>query len=75
MSLGDYQPLPPEQKQRRRQCFTLAILAVLLAAGGIVLALFLKKIPLPARLLLAFGDIVAALFLLLALWQNSSKSR
>lgn len=63
-------PPAPEQKQRCRQRVMLAVLAALLAVGGIALALGLKKVPAPVRLLLGFGDLTAALLLLLALWQT-----
>lgn len=53
----------------RQKALLLALAIVLLLAGFIVL-LVLKRIPLPMRLAMSFGDFVAATALLLLLRQK-----
>jgi hypothetical protein len=57
------------RRQTRQKGFLLALAVVLLLAGFVVL-LVLKRIPLPMRLAMSFGDFVAASALLLLLRQK-----
>ena len=57
------------RRQSRQKGFLLAFALVLLLAGFVVL-LVLKRIPLPMRLAMSFGDFVAASALLLLLRQK-----
>jgi hypothetical protein len=59
------------RRQSRQKGFLLALAIVLLLAGFVVL-LVLKRIPLPMRLAMSFGDFVAASALLLLLRQKFS---
>jgi len=53
-----------------RQKSLLLVLAVVLLLAGFVVLLALKRIPLPMRLAMSFGDFVAASALLLLLRQK-----
>jgi hypothetical protein len=53
----------------------LGFFAVLLFACAIIALVALKKLPLPIRAILAFGDVVTALALLLMLRKNPLRQR
>jgi hypothetical protein len=55
---------------RRRQRRMLFVLAAALVAGGLVVLLLLDRIPLPLRLLIGFGDVIAGSVLLVVLRQK-----
>lgn len=54
----------PEPRARQKQERTIVALAVLLIAGGFVVLLFLKRMPLPMRIVVGMTDVVAGLVLL-----------
>ena len=56
----------PRARQRR----TLVALAILLIAGGAAVLLFVQRMPLPLRILIGFGDIVAGCGLLVLVRQK-----
>lgn len=56
--------------RRIRQKQTLTVLAFALLAGGIAVLLFLHRIPLPLRLLIGLGDLIAGAVLLVVLRQK-----
>jgi hypothetical protein len=58
------------QQKLARQRIMLTALAIVLLIAGFVVLLALKKIPLPARLAMSFGDFVGASALLLVLRQK-----
>lgn len=62
-------------KKARREKLTLGIIAALLIGGALCIVLFLTRIPLPFRLLMAFTDLVAAALILLALRQRLQDER
>jgi hypothetical protein len=53
-----------------RQKRTATILAVVLLLGGLAVLFFVRRIPLPLRLLVGLGDIVAGCVLLLLIRQK-----
>jgi hypothetical protein len=61
---------PALQQKLARQRIMLTALAIVLLIAGFVVLLALKKIPLPARLAMSFGDFVGASALLLVLRQK-----
>ena len=63
-------PPPDPVAQRARQKNTITILAAVLIAGGLVVLLLLGRVPLPLRLLIGFGDLVAGSVLLVLLRQK-----
>jgi hypothetical protein len=56
--------------RRLRQKRTLTLLAAMLMAGGLSVLLLLDRIPLPLRLLIGLGDMIAGAVLLLVLRQK-----
>jgi hypothetical protein len=64
---------PPEKKPKSR--LMLGFIAVLLFACAIFALVALKRLPLPIRAILAFGDVVTALALLLMLRKNPLRQR
>ena len=69
-AISDSANAPALQRKLGRQKIMLTVLAVVLLIAGFVVLLALKKIPLPARLAMSFGDFVAASALLLVLRQK-----
>ena len=63
-------PTAPSDPRRARQKAGLVALGLVLIATGIVVALFLRRIPLPLRLLIGFGDVVAGAVLLVLVRQK-----
>ncbi len=61
---------PAAERKLTRQKTMLTALAIVLLIAGFVVLLALKKIPLPARLAMSFGDFVGAIALLLVLRQK-----
>lgn len=61
---------PSPDPLRARQKSSLTVLAVVLIVAGLGVALFLKRIPLPLRLLIGFGDVLAGSVLLLLVRQK-----
>ncbi len=59
---------PPVPGQRQR--VLLIIFAVVLLASALFVALALKKLPVPLRAVIAFGDVVAAAALMLLARKN-----
>jgi hypothetical protein len=57
---------------RRRQKRTLLILGSVLVAAGLLILLFLERVPLPLRLLLGATDLIAGAVLLLVVRQKFS---
>ena len=55
---------------RERQKRTLLILAIVLIAGGATVLLLLQRMPLPLRILVGLGDIVAGCGLLVLVRQK-----
>ena len=55
---------------RERQKRTLVALAILLIAGGAAVLLLLNRMPLPLRILIGLGDIVAGCGLLVLVRQK-----
>lgn len=62
--------VPDPELRRGRQKATLISLAFVLTLAGFVVLLLLKRMPLPLRLAVGFGDLIAASALLLFLRQN-----
>jgi hypothetical protein len=62
----------PNPGTRARQRILLTALAAVLLLGGFVVLFALRRIPLPLRLLMGFGDFVAASALLLLVRQRFS---
>jgi hypothetical protein len=62
----------PSARVLARQKLTLIALSSVLLLAGFVVLFFLKRLPLPMRLVTAFGDFVAASALLLLLRQKFS---
>ncbi len=60
----------PDELNRSRQKIVLILLSTVLMAGGLVVLLVLRRMPLPMRLVVGFGDFIAASALLLFLRQN-----
>lgn len=56
-----------------RQRTILVVMSAVLFFGGIAIMLFLKRLPLPARLGLGIVDIIGAAVLVVFLRQNSPK--
>ena len=56
--------------QRARQKRTITILSAVLMVGGLVVVIALDRIPLPLRLLIGLGDIIAGSVLLIVLRQK-----
>lgn len=56
--------------ERARLRRTVLILAPVLILGGIVVLLFLERMPFPLRIIVGLGDIVAGLTLLVLLKQK-----
>jgi hypothetical protein len=56
--------------QRPRQMRTLTLLAALLLGGGLSVLLLLDRVPLPLRLLIGIGDIIAGAVLLVVVRQK-----
>jgi len=66
-------PLTPAEAHRRsRQKVILMVLSTVLLLAGFMVLFLLKRLPLPMRLITAFGDFVAASALLLLLRQKFS---
>ena len=63
-------PPPDPVAQHARQKKTITILAAVLIAGGLVVLLFLGRVPLPLRLLIGFGDLIAGSVLLVLVRQK-----
>lgn len=61
-------PFPPDQRARLRR--QMLILATALAGGGLVVLAFLSRIPLPLRLAIGLGDLIAAAVLFLVVRQK-----
>jgi hypothetical protein len=57
-------------RERAKLKRTVLILAPLLILGGIAVIAFVDRLPLPARLVLGFGDIIVGLVLLVLLKQK-----
>jgi hypothetical protein len=68
--LSDPPADPVTQRRLARQKTMLTALAIVLLLAGFVVLLALKKIPLPARLAMSFGDFVGAIALLMVLRQK-----
>lgn len=62
--------LTPDQRARLRR--QMLILATALALGGFVVLAFLSRIPLPLRLAIGLGDLIAAAVLFLVVRQKFS---
>ena len=56
--------------RRARQKRTVAVLAALLIVGGLVVLFLLKRMPLPLRMLVGLGDVVAGCVLLVLVRQK-----
>ena len=56
--------------RRSRQKRTITLIAAVLMLGGIVVLLALQRLPLPLRLLVGLGDIIAGGVLLVLLRQK-----
>ena len=68
--------MPSENRRafkRARQKFLIFALGLALMAGGFVVLLFLKRLPLPLRVVMGFGDFVAGCVLLVVLRQKFSE--
>ena len=63
---------PTGELTRARQKVILIVLSMVLTFGGFVVLLVLRRMPLPMRIVVGFGDFVAASALLLFLRQNYS---
>jgi hypothetical protein len=61
---------PATTDRRHRQKRTLTLLAAMLMAGGLSVLLLLDRIPLPLRLMIGLGDVIAGAVLLLVLRQK-----
>ena len=70
--MSDPSQTPAEIHQRSRQKVILMVLSTVLLLAGFVVLFLLKRLPLPMRLVTAFGDFVAASALLLLLRQKFS---
>ena len=66
-------PVPPVVRQARQKAALIA-LAGILFLGGLVVLLFLSRIPWPMRILLGGGDLIIGAVLLLFLRQQFPKS-
>jgi hypothetical protein len=64
--------MPVEETDARhaRQKRTLSVLAAALIAGGLAVLLLLDRIPLPLRLLIGLGDLIAGAVLLVVVRQK-----
>lgn len=62
--------MPTPENRLARQRASLAIVTVLLFAGGIAILVLPLRLPLPVRLLLASGDFIVALVLFALLKQR-----
>jgi hypothetical protein len=71
--MPDSSSSPAEASKQARQKALLLALATVLILGGLVVLLFLKRMPLPMRLVVSFGDFVAASALLLLFRQKFSR--
>ena len=56
--------------RRTRQKRTITLLAVVLIIGGVIVLLALQRLPLPLRLLVGLGDVIAGCVLLLVVRQK-----
>jgi hypothetical protein len=74
MPLEPSKPSAHTLYERSRQKVLLLVLSGVLMAGGLVILFLLKRMPLPMRLLVGLGDVVAASALLLILRQKFSAS-
>jgi hypothetical protein len=63
-------PVEETDARRARQKRTLSVLAAALIAGGLAVLLFLDRIPLPLRLLIGLGDLIAGAVLLVVVRQK-----
>jgi hypothetical protein len=68
-------PAPPPGRaaspaDRRRQARTIAALAGVLIVGGLALVFLVDRLPLPFRLFLGLGDVIAGCVLLVVLRQK-----
>ncbi|HWA08777.1 MAG TPA: hypothetical protein VG838_04835 [Opitutaceae bacterium] len=70
--MSDPRPSLPEELRHTRQKLTLIVLSTVLILGGFFVLLALRRAPLPARLVMGFGDFVGAFVLLTFLRQNYS---
>jgi hypothetical protein len=64
---------PPAPGQRQR--IVLGLIAALLVVCALLAAFALKKLPVPVRVFIAFGDTVLALAILLLLRKNPLRPR
>jgi len=67
MSAADHR----DARTRSRQNIILLTLALVLLLGGLVVLLYLQRMPLPMRLVVSLGDFAAATALLLLLYQRA----
>jgi hypothetical protein len=68
---------PPESDTEvflRRQRTKLLVLSAVLFFGGILIMVFLERLPLPARFGLGFVDLIAGAFLFVYVRQNSPRA-
>lgn len=63
-------PKLPPAVQRARQKRTLLALAAILIAGGLVVLFALKRMPLPLRIMVGLGDLFAGCALLVLVRQK-----
>ncbi|HUR56393.1 MAG TPA: hypothetical protein VM029_01700 [Opitutaceae bacterium] len=63
-------PTASSVPRRARQKAGLLALGLVLIATGVVVAFLLRRIPLPLRLLIGFGDVVAGCVLLVLVRQK-----
>lgn len=66
-------PEPVSAPLTRRQKNILIVMSAVLFFGGLAIMLFLKRLPLPARLALGIVDMIGAAVLVLFLRQNAAK--
>lgn len=66
-------PVSPDVRQSRQKA-ALIVLAGVLFVGGLVVLLFLSRIPWPMRILLGGGDLIIGAVLLVFLRQQFPKS-
>lgn len=66
------QPDPKLLQTHARQKTTLTVLALVLIAGGLLLLFVLQRLPLPLRIVMGLGDLVAGIVLLVMARQGSA---
>jgi len=63
-------PIPDPTRQRARQKRILVMLATVLIVAGLLLLFVLERVPLPLRILMGLGDLVAGAVLLVVVRQK-----